>query len=130
MINGGMFKEKQKMTYPIECPRGFEKSGKGSDIPLSDESKKYFETGEMGSFGSAKLLNQPQTFTFQKRNSLQKRNLLEPRHYNAILFPGCVNLNREYYVDSINSYRTSLDHGGKGCRDLSGNIENKSGSLQ
>jgi len=49
---------------------------------------------------------------------LVPENLLEPRHLNAILYPNCLAKNNAYYVESQNSKRTSVQHGGQGCLNV------------
>ena len=48
----------------------------------------------------------------------KKLNLLQPRHFNAIIFPGCFEKNYEYYQNIQNAYKTSEAHGGEGCTNL------------
>jgi len=112
----------QKFNYPNQCPAGFKKSEHNMEFPIADDIKKQFDDGKpIGlpipeGLSFEDIQKMPQAYTIKQRSS---GNLLDPRHFNAIIFPGCLSKNHVYYQDSMNSYRTSRQNGGIGCGDLS-----------
>lgn len=69
LTNGGMLKERQKLTYPNECPRGFEKSGKGSIFLCLTNQK---STSILVKWGASVALN---FYRFSLRPSLFKKGI-------------------------------------------------------
>ncbi len=116
--------ENLKVEYSSQCPKGFSELQSYKELPVSQAVKKTIDDRESLGFANSDL---PPGFDFEKDEltfrfsprPASHNNLLEPRHFNAIVYPGCVEKNHEYYQNSQNAYRTSMDHGGLGCADMS-----------
>jgi hypothetical protein len=103
-----------------KCPEDFQLAKVESRVALDEDQAKLFQDGQLKYFG----LNIPPESLKEIENSIpiyslqaseNHQSLLDARHFNAIVFPGCYNKNREYYQNSINAYRTSKNHLGEGC---------------
>ncbi len=51
---------------------------------------------------------------------VKMKSIFNEKQWNAIIFPGCLAKNKEYYQDSANAYRTSVQNHGKGCLTFEG----------
>ena len=114
------YKDSKKYIPLTNCPVSFQLSKVEGNIPLNEEQAKLFSEGKLIMFGMGIQPNEVKEIENSiplHRLKVNKNNksLLEPRHFNAIVYPGCFAKNRDYYQDSVNSYKTSKDHFGEGC---------------
>lgn len=112
-----------KIDYPNQCPAGFKKSPHTLKFPIPEEFKKLIDDGKSvggplpQGLSPEELDKMTVSFTISPRTP-SDNNLLEERHFNMIVFPGCLIKNQNYYQDAMNAYKTSRQNGGKGCADL------------
>ena len=111
----------EELKNPKVCPVGF------VTVPGTHQEIALFESeqsvGNPGAYGynvpdgikSEDLLKYFLAIDIQPRPESERISMLSEKHWNAIIFPGCWAKNIDYYLDSQDAYRTSFEHGGKGC---------------
>ena len=106
--------------FPSECANGFKMyPGIESTSNIYEDEKNNTYMGAVldlpkdlpSNFWDNKMIIQQ----FQKRTDSEMGSILDEKHWNAIIYPGCYAKNQAYYKESLNAYRTSMSHGGKGC---------------
>ncbi len=106
--------------FPSECANGFKMyPGIESTSNIYEDEKNNTYMGAVldlpkdlpSNFWDNKIIIQH----FQKRTDSEMGSILDEKHWNAIIYPGCYAKNQAYYKESLNAYRTSMSHGGKGC---------------
>ncbi|MBL7688690.1 MAG: hypothetical protein JNJ49_11705 [Bdellovibrionaceae bacterium] len=109
-----------KVHYPSKCPEGFRLTPTQQKFPAPEKLMREMEDGLPVKFVIPQKLDIEQMNKQVTIYKWEKRviSVIEPRHFNAILYPGCYEKNWEYYQDSQNAYRTSTANGGNGCLNL------------
>jgi hypothetical protein len=109
-----------KTVYLNQCPKGFQASNYEDEIPISDKLVNDFINNNFLEFPETNVLPKELIKLAIPVYKLEKHSpentIIKERHFNAIVYPGCLEKNHDYYFAGQNSYSTTSDRGGSGCK--------------